>query len=81
MKVGIAGVGKMGQAVAQRLMGLGHEVSVWNRNPARADTLVAAGARRVDRPVDLAASCEVVISFLTDAPAIEAVCLKSPAPC
>jgi 3-hydroxyisobutyrate dehydrogenase len=73
MKVGIAGVGKMGQAVAQRLMGLGHEVSVWNRNPTRADALVAAGARRVGRPVDLAAGCEAVISLLTDAPAIEAV--------
>ena len=37
MKVGIAGTGKMGQAVAQRLMGLGHELMVWNRNAARAD--------------------------------------------
>ncbi len=71
MKVGIAGVGKMGQAVAQRLMGLGHEVSVWNRHAARADALVASGARRVNRPADLDA--EVVISLLTDAPAIEAV--------
>jgi len=73
MKIGIAGVGKMGQAVAQRLMGLGHELSVWNRSPARADALVAAGARRVERVAQLAGSCDVVISLLTDAPAIEAV--------
>jgi 3-hydroxyisobutyrate dehydrogenase len=73
MKIGIAGVGKMGQAVAQRLMGLGHELSVWNRSPSRADALVAAGARRVERVAQLAGSCDVVISLLTDAPAIEAV--------
>lgn len=73
MKVGIAGTGKMGQAVAQRLMGLGHELTVWNRNAARADALVAAGARRVDRPADLALQCDIVISLLTDAAAIEAV--------
>ncbi|MEN9779621.1 MAG: hypothetical protein RL014_769 [Pseudomonadota bacterium] len=73
MKVGIAGTGKMGQAVAQRLMGLGHELMVWNRNAARADALVAAGATRAARPADLARQCDVVISLLTDAAAIESV--------
>lgn len=75
MKVGIAGMGKMGQAVAQRLLGLGHEVCVYNRNPARADAVVALGAKRVDAPAELAASCEVVISLLTDATAVEQVYL------
>ena len=75
MKVGIAGMGKMGQAVAQRLLGLGHEVWVYNRNPARADALVAQGAKRVDQPAELAAACEVVISLLTDATAVEQVYL------
>lgn len=73
MKIGIAGIGKMGQAVAQRLMGLGHELSVWNRSPDRTEALVAAGAQRVDRAAQLAAGCDVVISLLTDAVAIEAV--------
>jgi 3-hydroxyisobutyrate dehydrogenase len=73
MKIGIAGLGKMGQAVGQRLMGLGHDIQVWNRTASRAETLVAAGARRAERPLDLALSCDAVISLLTDAPAIEAV--------
>jgi len=73
MKVGIAGMGKMGQAVAQRLLGLGHEVWVYNRNPARADAVVAQGARRVDHPAELAGGCEVVVSLLTDAAAVEQV--------
>ena len=31
MKIGIAGTGRMGTAIAQRLLDLGHEVRVWNR--------------------------------------------------
>jgi 3-hydroxyisobutyrate dehydrogenase len=68
-------MGKMGQAVAQRLLGLGHEVWVYNRNPARADAVVAQGARRVEHPAELAAACEVVVSLLTDAEAVRQVYL------
>ena len=71
MKVGIAGMGKMGQAVAQRMLGLGHEVWVYNRNPARADAVVAAGAHRAAQPIELATSCDVVVSLLTEAAAVE----------
>ena len=73
MKVGIAGMGKMGQAVAQRMLGLGHEVWVYNRNPARADAVVAAGAHRAAQPIELSARCDVVVSLLTDAAAVEQV--------
>ena len=38
-KVGLMTPGDMGQAVAQRMLGLGHEVWVYNRNPSRADAL------------------------------------------
>ncbi|MGZ5684920.1 MAG: NAD(P)-binding domain-containing protein, partial [Usitatibacter sp.] len=31
MNVGIAGTGRMGAAIAGRLLGLGHDVTVWNR--------------------------------------------------
>ncbi|NJO24298.1 MAG: NAD(P)-dependent oxidoreductase [Sphingomonadales bacterium] len=31
MRVGVAGVGRMGAAIAARLIEVGHEVSVWNR--------------------------------------------------
>jgi lactate dehydrogenase-like 2-hydroxyacid dehydrogenase len=37
MNIGIAGTGKMGLAIGQRLLGLGHSLMVWNRNPARAE--------------------------------------------
>lgn len=73
MHIGIAGTGKMGSAIARRLLGLGHRVSVWNRSPAGARATVEAGATLAMTPKELAQAVEVVISILTDAAAIEAV--------
>jgi 3-hydroxyisobutyrate dehydrogenase len=73
MRVGIAGTGKMGSTVAQRLASLGHEVRVWNRSQARAQPLLDAGLAWADTPQALALASEVVISFLTDEAALEAV--------
>ena len=39
MKIGIAGIGKMGAAIAARLAGLGHAVTEWNRTAATAQAL------------------------------------------
>ena len=73
MHIGIAGAGKMGSAIARRLLGLGHPVAVWNRTPAGARAVVEAGATLARTPKDLAQAVEVVISILTNAEAIEAV--------
>ncbi len=73
MNIGIAGTGKMGLAIGQRLLSLGHQVMVWNRNPARAEPLVSAGASRVEQPAQLSQHCDMVISLLTDAAAVEQV--------
>lgn len=45
MKVGIAGIGKMGSAIGLRLLSLGHELTVWNRTAERAQPLLNAGAQ------------------------------------
>jgi 3-hydroxyisobutyrate dehydrogenase len=73
MRVGIAGTGKMGSTVAQRLAGLGHEVRVWNRTEARGRPLLEAGMVWAATPQALAEASEVLISFLTDEAALEAV--------
>src|SRR5215510_14397495 len=70
MKIGIAGTGRMGAAIAARLAGLGHEMMVWNRS---ADKARATGCKVAESPQALAAGCEAVISILTDAKAVEAV--------
>jgi nucleoside-diphosphate-sugar epimerase len=46
MDVAVLGMGRMGSALAGRLLGDGHRVVVWNRSPGRAPELVAAGAWR-----------------------------------
>jgi 3-hydroxyisobutyrate dehydrogenase len=62
----------MGAAIAQRLMNLGHEITVWNRTPAKTTPLAAAGAKVAATPSQLAASSEAIITILTDAAAIDA---------
>ena len=72
MKIGIAGTGRMGAAIAQRLLGLRHEVAVWNRTAEKTRPLAASGARVAATPAALAAASETVITILTDAAAIDA---------
>ena len=73
MQIGVAGIGRMGAGIAARLMELGHQVTVWNRSPDKAKPLAEAGARVAATPASLAHACEVVITMLTDARAIDAV--------
>jgi 3-hydroxyisobutyrate dehydrogenase len=73
MKIGVCGTGRMGSAIAQRLMSLGHEVGVWNRNSAKTISLVHAGAKLFSSPADLIDGCEVTIIMLLNDAATEAV--------
>src|SRR5690349_6839464 len=70
MKIGIAGIGKMGAGIASRLASVGHEMMVWNRS---ADKAKATGLKVAATPADLAAGSDVVISILADAAAVNAV--------
>jgi len=72
VNVGIAGTGRMGAAIATRLLGQGHAVTVWNRTPAKTAPLVAAGAKAAESPAALAGASEAIITILTDAAAIDA---------
>jgi 3-hydroxyisobutyrate dehydrogenase len=72
LKIGIAGTGRMGAAIAGRLFGLGHEVTVWNRTREKTRVLEAAGASVAATPRELATGVEIVITILTDAVAIGA---------
>jgi 3-hydroxyisobutyrate dehydrogenase len=73
MHIGIAGTGKMGSAIAKRLMTLGHQVSVWNRSAERAKPLVDVGAISARTPSELAQKIDLVITMLTDENALDAV--------
>jgi len=73
MQIGIAGLGRMGAAIAGRLIEAGHTLSVWNRSPEKARPLEPAGAALARSPEELAAKVGIVITILTDAAAIETV--------
>ena len=73
MNVGICGTGRMGGAIASRLLEVGHHVTVWNRDATKTAPLVAAGATRADTPAALAAACDLAITMVLNADAIAAV--------
>lgn len=52
--IGWIGTGRMGFAMARRLLEGGADVSVWNRTRSKAEPLAGDGARVVDSPADLA---------------------------
>jgi 3-hydroxyisobutyrate dehydrogenase-like beta-hydroxyacid dehydrogenase len=60
--LGWLGTGRMGTAMASRLIQAGAQVTVWNRTRSRTDTLAAQGASVADTLGDLA-GCEIV--FIT----------------
>jgi 3-hydroxyisobutyrate dehydrogenase len=75
MDIAVLGMGRMGQALASRLLGGGHDVVVWNRSPGQADKVVAAGAREAGSIAEAVAGRQVVITSLSNDDAVRAVAL------
>src|SRR3981081_3815520 len=73
MQLVLDGVGKMGAAIAHRLIEVGHTVTLWNRSADKLKAVTDAGAKAVATPAELANTAEAVISILTDAAAIDTV--------
>lgn len=73
MNVGVAGLGNMGSAIAQRLIETANTVTVWNRSAEKCGPLAAAGAGVAPSAAVLAGAADIVLTTLTDAAAISAV--------
>jgi 3-hydroxyisobutyrate dehydrogenase len=73
MRIGVAGLGRMGAAIAERLKETGHDLVVWNRSAEKTKPLADAGAEVAATPADLAGRVEAILTILTDANAIETV--------
>ena len=73
--IGFIGLGIMGKPMAHNLLKYGFAVIVHNRHQVVTDELVAAGASAGVRPLEIAASCDVLITMLPDAPQVEEVLL------
>jgi 3-hydroxyisobutyrate dehydrogenase len=72
-RVGFVGLGTMGAFMATNLLKAGFPLTVWNRTASRADDLVTLGAVKAASPAELARSCAIVITCLTDSPQVEEV--------
>jgi 3-hydroxyisobutyrate dehydrogenase-like beta-hydroxyacid dehydrogenase len=71
-KITVLGLGLMGSSLARALLQAGDEITVWNRSPARAESLGSMGARVSPSAADAARDAETVIICVTDYVAADA---------
>ena len=70
MRIGFAGMGKMGAAMAARLAEMGQPPTVWNRTRGRAE---ATGLPVADSLAALAGASDIILTSLFDEDAVHAV--------
>ncbi|MER5627111.1 NAD(P)-dependent oxidoreductase [Streptosporangium sp. NPDC002544] len=73
MRVAVLGMGMMGRALARRLLGLGFQVTVWNRTPGRADEPVSLGAVEAASLGEAVRAADAVLLSLADGRAVREV--------
>jgi 3-hydroxyisobutyrate dehydrogenase-like beta-hydroxyacid dehydrogenase len=71
--IGFIGLGLMGKPMARNLLKAGYPVVVWNRTAARADELIREGAKFGKNPSETAAQADVLMTIVSDPPALEGV--------
>ena len=72
-KLGVIGLGLMGRPMAANLLKAGHSLTIWNRTASRARDLAQDGAKLAANPRDVAAASEILITIVSDPPALEEV--------
>ncbi len=72
MKVGFIGLGRMGAGMAANLLKAGHEVTVYNRTRAKAETLMREGAKEAAMIAD-ACRGDAVFTMLSNDNVVEDV--------
>jgi len=74
-RVAFIGLGRMGHGMAGRYLDAGFTVSIWNRSKAKAEDLIARGARWATSPEDAAIDADAVVTMVADDEASRAVWL------
>jgi 3-hydroxyisobutyrate dehydrogenase-like beta-hydroxyacid dehydrogenase len=73
LKVGFIGLGRMGQAMAGRLLSAGYQVILFNRTPEKLEPLIAIGGQAAASIAGAANSADLVVTMLSDDAALNAV--------
>jgi 3-hydroxyisobutyrate dehydrogenase len=71
-KLGFIGIGLMGEAMTRRLLDRGYDVTAWNLEPERLDTVVPHGARAAASPAAVTAASDVILMCVLHTAAVEA---------
>ena len=71
--VGLIGLGLMGKPMGKNLLKAGFPLVVWNRSKAKSDELVREGAKARANPREVAAAADVLITIVSDPPAVEEI--------
>ncbi len=64
--IALLGLGAMGNAFAVRWRAAGFPLTVWNRNLAKAEALLASGVSIAGTPRDAAAGADIVVAMVSD---------------
>jgi 3-hydroxyisobutyrate dehydrogenase len=72
-RIGLAGLGRMGQAMAGRLLAAGFPLAVYNRTRSKAEALLAEGAHWAATPAELVGQADIILTILTDDSAVETI--------
>lgn len=75
MKIGFIGLGIMGSRMAANLQKAGHQLVVYNRTKAKADTLLASGAIWANTPADVARQVDTLFTVLSAPDAVSEAAL------
>jgi len=76
-KIGITGLGMLGNAVALHLVDSGYEVTAYNRTKEKTTELKEKGATIVESPKEVAENSELVITIVKDADAVKQVSFEN----
>ena len=71
--LGFIGLGLMGRPMSLNLLKAGFPLTVWNRTRARTEDPARAGARVAATPREVAANSDIVLTIVSDPPALESV--------
>ena len=72
-KIGLVGIGILGEAVGLHLLESGHSITAYNRTKSKTSNLEKNGAIIVGTPKNVAESSELVITCVKDADAVEQI--------
>jgi 3-hydroxyisobutyrate dehydrogenase-like beta-hydroxyacid dehydrogenase len=73
VKIGFIGLGHMGNPIARRLLAHGYQLSVYDMDPVKTQAIAEQGAGVAKNIIELARTCDVLLSSLTNDEAVRSV--------